>query len=156
MKNEKSPGSDGLPIEFYKFFWGEIGSTFCSIIKHRFGEDHQLSPSQKNSIIRLISKTGKNETDLKNYRPISLLNTDYKIISKCLANRLKQVLPHIIHDDQTFGIKGRSIQDNLIFLNSLLEYIEQKNIPAVFFNVDQEKAFDRVSHTFLFQVIDKF
>ena len=156
MKNGKSPGSDGIPIEFYKFFWDEIGSTFCNIIKDEFEENHQLNSSQRIGIIRLISKTGKNETDLKNYRPISLLNTDYKIIAKCIANRLKQVLPHIIHEDQTFGIKGRSIQDNLIFLNSLFAYIEHKNLPAVFLNVDQEKAFDRVSHKFLFQVIEKF
>ena len=93
---------------------------------------------------------------MKNYRPISLLNTDYKIIAKIIANRLKKVLPTIIHEDQSFGIKGRSIQDNIILMKSLIDFINQKNLGGIFLNIDQEKAFDRVSHYYLFTTIKKF
>ena len=105
---------------------------------------------------RIIPKTKKKSDELKNYRPISLLNSDYKIISKTLANRLKKALPFIINIDQSFGIKGRSIHDNIIELQSLFNYIENKNLSAIFLNIDQEKAFDRVSHKFLFKVFQKF
>ena len=85
-----------------------------------------------------------------------MLNNDYKIIAKCIANRLKKALPFIINEDQSFGIKGRTIQDNIIFVKALFEYINQKDLEGIFLNVDQEKAFDRVSHKYLVKVIQKF
>ena len=69
---------------------------------------------------------------------------------------MKLALPFIIHPSQSFGIKGRSIQDNIIFLNALLAYIKEKNIPAIYLNIDQEKAFDRVSHNFSFETLKNF
>ena len=73
-----------------------------------------------------------------------------------MAIRLKRALPHIIHIDQSFGIPGRSIQDNIIFMNALFAYIEEKKIPSIFLNVDQEKAFDRVAHIYIFNTLLKF
>ena len=156
MKNGKSPGSDGLPAEFYKHFWYLIGDTFCNIVNRTLHYENELSSTQRLSIIKIFHKNGKEKTDLGNYRPISLLNTDYKIIAKTLANRLKKVLPYIIHNDQSFGIKGRNIQDNILLIKSLLDYIEQKNLGSIFLNVDQEKAFDRVSHKYLLLTLRKF
>ena len=94
MKNGKSPGSDGLPAEFYKHFWYLIGDTFCNIVNRTLHYENELSSTQRLSIIKIFHKNGKEKTDLGNYRPISLLNTDYKIIAKTLANRLKKVLPY--------------------------------------------------------------
>ena len=76
MSNGKSPGSDGLTIEFYKFFWKEIGNTFCDLVRNNFEDRGHLSKNQKLGIIRLIPKISKYKDDLKNYRPMSLLNTD--------------------------------------------------------------------------------
>ena len=155
-KDNVAPGSDGLPIEFFKKFWYLIGPTFTEIVIDNFNNDNGLSYSQKESLIRLICKNDKFKEKLSYYRPISLLNSDYKLIAKTLSNRLKLALPQIIHQNQSFGIPGRSIQDNLTYINSIMAYIKSKNIPAIFLNIDQEKAFDRVSHEYLFKVIKSF
>ena len=133
LKDKITPGSDGLPSEFYKHFWYLFGKTFIKLINENFIFDSNLSDSQQESILKLICKDKDHKDDIIYYRPISLLNTDYKIIAKILANRLKTALPYIIHPDQSFGIKGRSIQDNLIFLNALLGYIEKKKYSGCLF-----------------------
>ena len=155
-KTNVSPGSDGIPIEFYKKFWNLIGPTFTILMNSNFLNNDELSFSQKESMIRLICKNNNYKENLAYYRPISLLNSDYKLIAKTLSNRLKSALPHIINPNQTFGIPGRSIQDNLTFVNSLFTYIKAKDIPAIFLNIDQEKAFDRVSHDYLLKVMQSF
>ena len=156
MKNGKSPGSDGLTNDFYKKFWHLMGEIFTYIVNSMMNNENELCPTMRLGMIRLFKKSSKDPKDLKNYRPITLLNTDYKIIAKVLANRLKTALPNIINEDQSFGIKGRSIQNNQIFLKATFDYISQKNLPGIFLNIDQEKAFDKVSHNYLFKVIEKF
>ena len=85
MKENKSPGQDGLPVEFYKYFWDDIKNVFYACLLKSI-EKGLLPFSQRNAIISLIHK--KEEKDkLKNYRPISLTNVDYKIFAHVLANR---------------------------------------------------------------------
>ena len=93
---------------------------------------------------------------LKNWRPIFLLNTDYKICTKVLANRLKKVLSVILSEDQTCGVPGRSIYENLFLLRDTLDYIDHKQLSAALISLDQEKAFDRVNHGFLQRVLSRF
>jgi excinuclease UvrABC nuclease subunit len=94
MKNNKSPGQDGLPAEFYKTFWVELKDEyFKSLLKSI--ECGMLPFSQRNAIISLIYKKGDKD-DLKNYRPISLTNVDYKIFAQVLARRLQKVAKRII------------------------------------------------------------
>ena len=106
MKNQKSPGSDGITTEFYKLFWNEIKEYFLKSINFSF-QKQELTELQKQSIITLLPKPGKDTTLLENCRPISLLNVDFKIITKIIANRIKKVLPNIIHESQTGFMKGR-------------------------------------------------
>ena len=148
LLNNKSPGSDGFPIEFYKFFWADIKEyVIDSII---FAIEHgELSIEQKRAILSLIPKKGKNIRSLKNWRPISLLNTDYKIIAKVLANRLQSVLPHIISPDQSGYLKGRNIGNNLRNILDIIEYTKEFNIEGMIIFVDFEKAFDTVQWDFL-------
>ena len=87
MANDKSPGPDGIPTEFYKIFWSDIGASVFRSFTHAFDQG-ELSDSQKKGVITLIPKTDKDLTDLKSWRPLSILNTDYKIIVKVLGNRL--------------------------------------------------------------------
>ena len=89
MKNNKSPGNDGITKEFLEYFWGKLGTFLVSILNHSF-EKGELSTSQKQAIITLIKK--KDKRLIKNLRPISLINVDIKIASKALANRLKAVI----------------------------------------------------------------
>ena len=100
MKNNKSPGSDGYTVEFFKFFFKDMGIfVLNSLIEgFRLGE---LSASQKQGVIVCIPKDNKPKMFLKNWRPISLLNITYKLGSGILANRLKDVLPSIINNCHT-------------------------------------------------------
>ena len=112
MKNQKSPGSDDITTEFYKLFWNEIKEYFLKSINFSF-QKQELTDLQKQSIFTLLPKPGKDTTLLENWRPISLLNVDYKIITKVIANRIKTVLPNIIHESQSGFMKGRYIGENI-------------------------------------------
>eukprot|EP00112_Aurelia_sp_Birch-Aquarium-sp1_P012597 Seg265.3 transcript_id=Seg265.3/GoldUCD/mRNA.D3Y31 product="Transposon TX1 putative 149 kDa protein" protein_id=Seg265.3/GoldUCD/D3Y31 len=153
MKQDKSPGSDGLPAEFYKFFWDTIGEDLVEVLNFCFSKG-LLTESMRLAILSLIYK--KNDIELiKNWRPISLLNVDYKIGSKAFATRLKTVLPHIISSDQTCSVPGRSIFDNLMLIRDTFDYCEMKKLPLAIVKIDQEKAFDRVNWQFLEKVLSK-
>ena len=104
MENDKSPGIDGLTTNFYKHFWPILGDKLTCVCNHAFHTGH-LSITQRRGIITLIFKKGDCSL-LKNWRPITLLTTDYKIFTKALANRLQRVLPSIILTDQTASIRG--------------------------------------------------
>ncbi|MCP3926072.1 MAG: hypothetical protein GY714_26205, partial [Desulfobacterales bacterium] len=128
MKNNKTPGLDGIPVEFYKTFWNIIGEHFTRVANTCF-ELKQLSHSQRFSLISTLYKKG-DKCDLGNWRPISLLNVDYKIISKTLANRLRNVLSSIVSEDQTCSVPKRSILSNGHILRDLIYYAENENLPA--------------------------
>ena len=87
---------------------------------------------------------------LKNWRPITLLNYDYKIITKVLTSRLRDILPNSIHPNHKCGIKGRSIHDGAALIRDLIDYVNYKNIPGLIISLDQTKAYDRVEWNFLF------
>ena len=93
---------------------------------------------------------------LKFWRPISLLNTDYKLASKVITERLKRVMQSIVHKDQTCGVVGRSIFSNLQLIRDMLDMIDKTNETGILVTLDQEKAFDRVDHDFLMRVLLKF
>ena len=154
MENNKSPGLDGLTANFYKKFWGLLSKNLTIVFNYAY-ENGQLSTSQRRGVISLLFKKG-DRTQLKNWRPITLLNTDYKILTKALANRLQRVLPSIIHSDQTASIKGRTINDNIRLLHDVITYANENNLPLAVISVDQLKAFDRVSHDYLLKTLESF
>ena len=123
FKNAKSPGIDGFSAEFYKFFWPELGTEMVSSFNHAF-RSGTLSISQRRGIISLIPKKNKDKTLLDNLRPISLLNVDYKILTKTLAQRLEKVLPTVINPDQTGYVKGRFIGENVRLIRDIMFFTE--------------------------------
>ena len=147
FENGKSPGCDGLPAEFYKTFWQDLGDDFEELANHILFTEKQTTPSMRKSIISLIPKQG-NLSDQKNWRPISLLGADYKIITKALVLRLSKVMAKIIEPNQTCGIPGRNIFSNLNLVRDLIDYIEFKQMPCFILPIDQEKAFDKVDRVF--------
>ena len=80
-------------------------------------ENGRLSVSQRRGVIRLIPRKDSDPHFIKNWRPITLLNCDYKIAAKAIANRVKKVLPNILNEDQTGFIKGRTIGENIKLIN---------------------------------------
>ena len=154
MQNNKSPGPGGICVEFYKLYWNLIGDDLCEVLKKGL-EDQELAYSQYLASIILLYKKGP-RPDIKNWRPISLLNCDYKLLSKVLAERLKRVLTEIISNDQRGCVPGRYIGENIRLVEDMIYEIEQGNIPAVLLQLDQEKAFDRVEWDWLFKVLVHF
>ena len=155
MANYKTPGLDGLPKEFYVFAFPYIGNTFVDLL-NRCWKEKILPKSQREGLITLICKDSTQSDDLSKWRPISLLNIDYKILSKVLSMRLRAVIGEIVHPDQTCSIPGRSILDNVHLIRNLIEYTDDKNSGAAIISLDQSKAFDRVSHDYLFKVLHTF
>ena len=155
MLNYKTPGPDGLPKEFYSFAFPFIGKSYVKLINRCLLEG-TLPLSLRQCYITLICKDKTKADLLTNWRPISLLNCDYKILSKVLSLRMRNVIGEIVHPDQTCSIPGRSIQDNVHLIRNLVEYVDDKNMPAAIISLDQTKAFDRVSHEYLFKVLHSF
>ena len=155
MKKNKTPGYDGLPIEFYITFWSDI----CDMLLNSYNfsmSNGMLSQSQRNGIITLLPKKGKDPLYIKNYRPITLLTVDYKIIAKCLANRLKKRMETLINPDQSGFLKGRNIGANIRLILDIIEHTESNNLPGSIVLLDIEKAFDSVKHDFLLRVLKYF
>lgn len=154
MNLNKAPGPDGFTAEFYLRFWEQLGPLLLEVINQSF-RDGELPESMKTSATRLIYKKRGNIKDLKNWRPISLLNVDYKICSKSITLRLAKVLSTIVDPDQTCSVPGRTIASNVTLLRDTLDYIEQTNETGILVSLDQEKAFDRVNRGFLMGLLER-
>ena len=148
MESGKSPGTDGLPAEFYKMFWNDVSTFLMDALNMSFSKGY-LSISQRRGLITLLPKKNKPRQYLKNGRPITLLNCDYKIAAKSIATRLKKVLPYLINNDQTGFLKGRFIGENIRLINSVIDYAEKQNTPGLLLFVDFEKVFDTLEWTFV-------
>ncbi len=154
LKNGKSPGCDGLTTEFYKKYWPDIKELYMDMINETYNLG-ELPYTLRKAILALLFKKG-DSTLLKNYRPISLTNYDYKILCFALANRLQKVLKDIIHEDQTGYIKGRYIGTNARLLEDYFEHCESFDIPGILLMLDFEKAFDSLEWNFMTTVLQKF
>ena len=153
LKPGKSPGLDGLPIEFYQRFWPLLQHHYLSYVNAV--QASHLDPWKNTSITALLYKNRGDANDLTNYRPISLINVDVKIITKVLTTRLRTVLPSILHHSQT-AVDGRRIDNTVHMLRDLIHLANTQNTPACFLFLDQEKAFDRVDHSFLYRTMATF
>ena len=122
LKNNKSPGWDGLTAEFYKTFWVDVRTVLFSCYQESINNG-TLTPSQRIGILILIPKpkSPSELVHLKNWRPITLLNVDYKILTHVIKNRIIQTLPQILSNVQSGFQAGKSTCDNLILVYLTLE-----------------------------------
>ena len=155
FESNKSPGNDGLTVEFYRGFWNILGNLMVDCLNYSY-DYGELSNSQKEAIITLIEKKDKDKRDLSNWRPISLINVDVKIGSKAIAKRLEKVLPNIIHYNQCAYVKGRTIFDAVRTIEDVMEFSQRYNLEGRMICIDFKKAFDTVSRDFLFRTLTSF
>lgn len=155
MKHNKSPGTDGFSVEFFKMFWKHLGVFIVRSANYCF-KNEELSVTQKQGVIVCIPKENKNKQELTNWRPITLLNVVYKIISTCIANRIKTVLNKLIHHNQSGFMSGRFMGENVRLLYDIMYYAETKNLPGLLLQIDFEKAFDSIVHTFIIKCLNFF
>ena len=155
MKNNKSPGVDGFTVEFFKFFWVDVGQFILRSLNYGY-RNGSLSITQKQGVITCIPKPNKSRVNLKNWRPISLLNVIYKLASTVIANRFKKVLNNVINENQKGFIAGRFLGENIRLIYDILFESKKQNIPGLILSIDFEKAFDTVSWRFISEVLDYF
>ncbi len=110
----------------------------------------------KQGLICLIPKPNKDSIILDNWRPITLLNSDYKILASVYAEKIKHCLANIISNTQSGFLKGRHISNNIRFIIDILDYSEFINKEAFILFIDFYKAFDTVEHFFIFEALCKF
>ncbi len=121
MSNCKSPGIDGLSTEFLKHFWKDIRKLLYNAFLECIQEG-SLSPTMKTGLITLLPKPKKQLLLLDNWRPITLLCTDYKLLALVYANRLKLVLGKLVEEYQSAFIKGRYIQNHIRLILDMIDY----------------------------------
>ena len=156
MGNGSAPGIDGITVEFFKVFWNQIGHLLTLSFSSAFDKGH-LSPTQCKAVITLIHK-GKElpRDDLRNWRPISVTNVDYKILAKSLAFRLNSVIGHVVSEDQYGFIKGRKVANLLRLIDDTIDQLRVTNNPGLLFAVDFSQAFDKISKDYMLEVFKKF
>ena len=153
FQNNKSPGNDGIPVEFYKKFWSLISEPFTKCVNECF-ETGEMSRSQKQAVITLIEKKGKDRLLLENWRPISLVNVDAKIMSKVIATRIKNVLPYIIHHNQTGYVQDRYIGETVRSVFDVMDFTLKENVPGLLIFIDFQKAFNSLEWNFLLSCLE--
>ena len=153
MDGGKTPGNDGLTKEFFLNFWDKIGPLLHeSLIQGK--NEGSFSPSQNQSVIKLLPKKDKDKSYISNLRPISLVNVGLKGGSKTVASSLKKVLPTLINSDQTAYVYGRFIGESSRLISDIIEVTRNLNIGGYLVTMDIQKAFDSVDHDFLMLVLE--
>ena len=153
MQEGKAPGRDGLPVEFYKKFWVILRPLLLEVYNEAF-ERGYLHDNMVLGVIKLIPKPDKDHLELKNWRPITLLNTDYKILSKVLAQRMEMVIDGLIGEDQTGFIRGRYIGQNVRTVLDIMEYCEKHNLEGLIVSLDVEKAYDSLIRQHMLEMLE--
>jgi len=153
FEKNKTPGENGFTKEFYETFFDLLQQDLLKSYNDVF-QKGSLSVSQRRGVISLIPKADNELSELSGWRPITLLNVDYKILAKTIAKRIEPFLPKLIHSDQTGFVKDRYIGQNIRLLSDLMEYTDAKKISGLI--SDFEKAFDSVEWKFIMNSLELF
>ena len=167
--NDKAAGLDGIPVELWKLLHQQYKSAgekerhkYCNIARVMAQIFADVSARG------ITEGTGFNEgwmcpiykkkeaDNIANYRPITILNTDYKVLAKAIATRLTEVIPSVIHPDQAGFIRGRSIFDQIEQAATTINYARLKGLNGAIVALDQEKAYDKITHPYLWEVLESF
>ena len=155
FKKNKSPGLDGITAEFYVAFWSLLKDKLKDVYEEAYNS-RILPECLRTGVIVLLEKKGKCRTDLANWRPITLLGIDYKLLTKTLANRLKRVLPDLVHPDQNVFVPGGNIVYSAHTIRDILFHCSKEKLDLVLLAIDYTKAFDSVDFEFIFNAFEVF
>ncbi|GKA30656.1 RNA-directed DNA polymerase, eukaryota, reverse transcriptase zinc-binding domain protein [Tanacetum coccineum] len=145
--SSKSRGPDGFSFLFIKTYWDLFKDDIVNSVNH-FMVSGNMPLGTNSAFITLIPKI-PNPILIKDYRPISLIRMQYKIIAKLLANRLSSVLDKLVSPTQSAFVSGRQILDGPLMVSEIIEWYKKRNKKLMIFKVDFEKAFDSISWNYL-------
>ena len=168
-ENDKAAGLDGIPMDLWKklsTLWDAHSDSevnpYCNIVlmmKRAFNdiEEHGIARETmfNEGWMCPIYKKG-DRSNVANYRPITILNTDYKTMTKALANKLAEVAPTLVHRDQAGFLKGRSIYDQVKLAKLAIDFGRILGRNGALVLLDQEKAYDKILHPYLWRVLERF
>ena len=152
LGRNKSPGIDGIIGEFYIEFKEELAPVLEKLFRD-IEEKGEMLHSITTGLVSIIYKKGSRDK-LENYRPLTVLNGDYKVLAKVLANRIKEVIGTVVGSTQAYSIPGRDIADTISSIRDTITYMKE-NGGGVVVSLDLNKAFDRVDHGYLYKVLEK-
>jgi len=168
-KGGKCPGADGLTYEFWKWLTklldkerakqgGEDTPDIMKLMEIYLRDIEKWGPIDgkfAEGVMSLLYKKG-DTTQVANYRPITLINTDYKLYTRTVAKTLAKVCTKLIHPDQAGFMPNRSIYNPTRLINIMIEACEAEEKDGYIFSLDQEKAYDRIDHKFLWQTLERY
>ena len=156
LNNDSSPGLDGIPANWYKVFYSKIKVILFEALSKSI-EEGSLGLSQRLGVVTLVHKgIDLSKEQIKNYRPITVTNSDYKILSKCIALRLQSVLEQIINVNQSGFMRGRNISDHIRIIDDIINLSHKFDTPGIIVSLDFEKAFDSLSKNSILDTLKFF
>ncbi|XP_057246831.1 uncharacterized protein LOC104884449 [Beta vulgaris subsp. vulgaris] len=153
----KSPGLESSTAEFFKHHWVSLGNEVFQAVNHFFTTGFILH--EWNQTLIVLLPKGQNPEDVTQFRPISLCNTIYKCVSKCLVNRLRPLLCDLITEYQSAFIPGRHMDDNILISHELTHVLNKRrrgNVHLAALKIDMNKAYDRINWRFLLKVLQAY
>ena len=153
IQGAKTPGFDGIPIEFYWMFSEQL-SVLLSKIFTLFIEKNCMFDSAYEGVICLLYKGSGDRTVRNNWRPLTMLNLDYKIFAKLMARRLEKVMNKLVHPDQTSSVPGRTIRDSIAHVMSVIDFSNESDADCMILSLDHQAAFDMVEWDYMFKIFE--
>eukprot|EP01018_Ginkgo_biloba_P012862 Gb_10551 [translate_table: standard] len=154
MKEDKALGLDGLQVNFFKVTWDIIKEDLLRCCEES-RQSGKILGRMNATFIALIPKE-KNPTSFDRFKPISLCNTSYKIISKIMANKLGRLLTKLISEEQGGFVPGKLIADNVVLAQESLHFAKARKKKIMLIKLDMAKAYDRLDRSFLLKVLEGF
>jgi len=150
----KAPGIDGIRLEFLKKTWEATKEDLLQIVNEMYIEEN-ISDYQKFGIIVSIPKQ-PHATQVEHYRHLTILNTDFKLVTRIIANRLRPWMQDLLHSSQHCGLMGNSVFEAITTIRDAVAHAEVTRSPLCVLTIDFQGAFDNVSHEYLFEVLCKY